>query len=49
MFEKPFCYDWSVFMRETLMAFSPLGVVLYFVFFPGHLSLIVGWVFQFAR
>ena len=25
-------------MRETVLAFAPLGVVVYFVFFPGQLA-----------
>ena len=36
-------------MRESVMAFSPLVAVLYFLLFPAQFSAALFWMVQFLR
>jgi hypothetical protein len=36
-------------MRETTLAFAPLAVVIYFIFFPGQFAAILFWASSLLR
>jgi hypothetical protein len=41
--------DWRRSMRESVMAFSPLVAVIYFVVFPSQLNAILLWMAHLLR
>lgn len=41
---SPASGDLGVFMRDWLLVLLPLALVLYFVVFPDHFDLVLGWL-----